>query len=85
MEHFFLPLSTNGKSSKQMKGPSIIFLVLFPVTSLCTKFIPAFQLMEPSLLSQRQSTLTTPRIQMGKLRLEKSHHWLKILTLGSAP
>ena len=64
MEHFFLPLSTNDKSQKQMKDPGIIFLVPFPITSLCTKFIPAFQLMEPSLLSQQLCTVTTPSIQM---------------------
>ena len=51
MEYFFLPLSANGSSQKQMKDPGIIFLVLFPIISLSTKFIPAFQLIEPSLLS----------------------------------
>ena len=51
MEHFFLPLSASSRYRKQMKDPGIIFLFLFPVTSLRTKFIPAFQLIEPSLLS----------------------------------
>ena len=51
MKQFLLHLSAKGRSQKQMKDPSIIFLVAFPITSLCTKFIPAFQLMEPSLLA----------------------------------
>ena len=51
MKHFLLPLSAKGRSQKQMTDPSIIFLVAFPITSLCTKFIPAFQLTEPSLLA----------------------------------
>lgn len=34
--------------------------------------------MESSLLPQGLCTLTTPSIQMCKLRLEKGQHWLKI-------